>query len=97
MTRSAVRARPKAFYVGAREWLMTTPNPEGFEFDRERGFYGASWALGIAMEALWAAVFTNATRFDLPQQDCMCEVFGACLPARLGAAGAYAPFYALGG
>jgi hypothetical protein len=38
-----------------------------------------------------------SARFDPPQQDCMGAVFDACLPARLGATAAYAPFYALGG
>lgn len=66
-TRAAIRRRPLEFYRAARRWLMLTPLP---------GFIAA-----MVMEYLWQLVLTGEAVRWPTQAECMCSLYGACLPA----------------
>ncbi len=64
VSREAIRRRPKEFYQGLLQWMMTTP--------MER------YWLGVVMEFSWHLMFTGETVYDPPRRLCLCELYDIC-------------------
>lgn len=67
ITRTAISQYSEDFWVKLRHWLMTTDK-------------FISLDAGMAMEYLWAYLFTGGeTVVDVPQYQCMCDLYGVCV------------------
>jgi hypothetical protein len=71
----ALRSRPRAFYESTRHWLATT------SLD--------SYRAGLVLEYLWALIATGEPAYWAPQEQCLCVLYGLCLPQQHLAAGSY--------
>lgn len=67
ISKAALSSRPTEFWVDARHWLLSTSN-----------FITLDAA--IAMEYLWAMIFTNQPIVDVPQEECLCHLYDICSP-----------------
>ena len=67
VTAPAILRRPRSFYEGAIRFLMTTEM--------------LSIKAGLAREYLWAEIFTGSAHVDPAQYDCLCVLYGICLPS----------------
>jgi hypothetical protein len=67
ITRTAISQYREDFWVKLRHWLLTTDK-------------FISLDAGMAMEYLWAYLFTGGeTVVDVPQHQCMCDLYGVCV------------------
>jgi len=69
-TRNAIKRRPKEFYIGVRNWMLTT-------------HIESKW-LGIVMEFQMGIMFADKPHFSVSLEQCMCELYTICtLPAEI--------------
>jgi hypothetical protein len=64
LTRATILARPRAYYVDLREWLLATPLPDDVS--------------GRILEYSWHIIFGKPPVHCPPARECYCATFGYC-------------------